>query len=53
MHDCYKKRGVTLNACHPRDLIDHIIDNARYSNTPPQLTRESIDTAWLNYFVEM
>ena len=35
MHDCYKKRGVTLNACHPRDLIDHIIDNARYSNTPP------------------
>jgi len=48
----YKKLGVPFNACHPRDIIDHIIDDSRYYNHPPRLTRENIDTAWENYFVE-
>jgi hypothetical protein len=48
----YKKLGVPFNACHPRDIIDHAIDDSRYYNHPPQLTREVIDTAWENYFVE-
>jgi hypothetical protein len=48
----YKKLSVPFNACHPRDLVDHIIDDSRYYNHPPQLTREELDTAWENYFVE-
>lgn len=48
----YKKLGVPFNACHPRDIIDHIIDDSRYYNHPPRLAREVIDTAWENYFVE-
>ena len=48
----YKKLGVPFNACHPRDIIDHVIDDSRYYNHPPQMTREEIDTAWENYFVE-
>jgi energy-coupling factor transporter ATP-binding protein EcfA2 len=49
----YKKLGVKLNACHPRDLIDHIIDNAHYYAHAPELTKENISGAWDNYFVDM
>jgi len=48
----YKKQGVPFNACHPRDIIDHVIDDSRYYNHSPRLSREVIDTAWENYFVE-
>ena len=49
----YKRLDVKLNACHPRDIIDHIIDDAHYYNHSPQLSREGIDIAWKNYFVDM
>jgi predicted ATPase with chaperone activity len=49
----YKKEKIKYNACHPRDLVDHIIDDAHYYNHPPQLTREGVDIAWKNYFVDM
>jgi len=49
----YKRLGVKFNACHPRDIIDHIIDDAHYYNHAPKLTREVLDRAWENYFVEM
>lgn len=49
----YKKLGVKLNACHPRDLIEHIIDDAHYYNHTPELTPEAVVTAWENYFVDM
>jgi energy-coupling factor transporter ATP-binding protein EcfA2 len=49
----YKKLDVRLNACHPRDLIEHVIDDAHYYNHTPELTPESIVTSWENYFVEM
>ena len=48
----YKKLAVPFNACHPRDIIDHIIDDSRYYNHPPRLTREVVDIAWESYFVE-
>lgn len=49
----YEKTSVKLNACHPRDIIDQIIDIARYRETPPVMTKEVIDGAWANYFVEL
>lgn len=49
----YKKYNVKFNACHPRDIIDHVIDDAHYYNRTAQLSKESIDIAWENYFVEM
>jgi len=49
----YKRLEVKLNACHPRDIIDHIVDDAHYYTHPPQLSREGIDIAWKNYFVDM
>jgi SpoVK/Ycf46/Vps4 family AAA+-type ATPase len=49
----YDLLNVKLNACHPRDLIDHVIDHSHYYNHPPELTKENIDSAWKNYFVDM
>jgi hypothetical protein len=49
----YEKTGIKLNACHPRDIIDQIVDIARYRGIPPAITREVIGEAWGNYFVEL
>lgn len=51
--ECYQKYGMERNACHPRDLIDHIVVDARYYKKPAQLTRESMTMACENYFVTM
>ncbi|HEY6838562.1 MAG TPA: ATPase [Geobacteraceae bacterium] len=53
INNYYRKLGVNFNACHPRDILEHIIVNARYYQQPPKMTKESIDAAWMNYFVEM
>ena len=53
MEDCYRANSIRLNACHPRDIIDHIVDIAHYYRRPPELTRENISAAWQSYFVEM
>jgi predicted ATPase with chaperone activity len=53
MKNYYKRLDVKLNACHPRDLVDHIIDDAHYYNQTAQLTKEGVDNAWENYFVDM
>lgn len=49
----YRRLGIAFNACHPRDLLDHIIDNARFHNETPELHRSGIDRACDNYFVEV
>lgn len=48
----YRRLGVKPNACHPRDLIEYLIDGSRYYRRAPQLTKEGITDAWRNYFVE-
>jgi len=53
LSEYYKRLGVRLNACHPRDIVEHIIDNAKYFGHAPELTKESISEAWENYFVEI
>jgi predicted ATPase with chaperone activity len=53
LENFYRGLGVKFNACHPRDLIDQIIDAAHYHGYPPQMDRQSITTAWENYFVDM
>jgi hypothetical protein len=53
MEHYYRRLGISLNACHPRDIVDHIIDNAHFYMHAPELTREGVDTAWQNYFVDM
>jgi hypothetical protein len=40
-----------MDACHPRDLLEQIIDYSLYHQIPIRLTPESIDQACSNYFV--
>jgi hypothetical protein len=42
-----------LVGSHPRDLVEHIIDRARFMKTLPELTPETLDAAAANYFVDM
>jgi predicted ATPase with chaperone activity len=53
LQEHYIKPEVHLRACHPRDLIDQLIDIARYQNRPPTLTKDLIDQACDAYFVEL
>ena len=53
MNNYYKRLDADLNACHPRDILDQIIDNAHYHGHSPELTEEALSTAWESYFVEM
>ncbi len=49
----YIKANREPRACHPRDLLDQIIDIANYLNVPPSLSKELIDRAADSYFVEL
>ncbi|SDB29158.1 hypothetical protein SAMN05660653_01397 [Desulfonatronum thiosulfatophilum] len=51
MDQYYKRMDVRLSACQPRDIIDHIIDEAYYHGRHPELTEEKIAMAWDNLFV--
>jgi predicted ATPase with chaperone activity len=48
----YEPRGLDMRACHPRDLVAQVVDMCRYQNKPPQITRELLDHACKNYFLE-
>jgi predicted ATPase with chaperone activity len=51
LNERYVKAGIKLNACHPRDIIEQIIDISRYNGVKPLLTPEVIDEVWRNYFI--
>jgi predicted ATPase with chaperone activity len=53
LQEHYIKPKVPLRACHPRDIIDQLIDIARYQNRPPALSKDLIDKACEAYFVEL
>jgi predicted ATPase with chaperone activity len=53
LQEWYIKRNRKLRASHPRDLLDQIIDIARYQSTEPAMTRELLDAAAQSYFVEL
>jgi predicted ATPase with chaperone activity len=53
LHEYYIRPGKPLRACHPRDLLDEILDIARYRDIKPSLSKELIDRACRAYFVEL
>jgi predicted ATPase with chaperone activity len=48
----YMKTGRDLRSCHPRDLCDQILDEAKYRGQPPAMSKELIDRACEAYFVK-
>lgn len=53
LQEYYVKPNRQLRACHPRDILDHLTDIARFHGVPPQLTKELIDQACEGYFVDL
>jgi predicted ATPase with chaperone activity len=53
VQEYYDKASRQLRACHPRDILDHLTDIARFQGIPPQLTKELIDQACVGYFVDL
>lgn len=49
----YMKTGRDLRAVHPRDLIDQVLDEAKYRSVPPTMTKELLDRACEAYFVKL
>jgi SpoVK/Ycf46/Vps4 family AAA+-type ATPase len=48
----YRRLDMNFSGCHPRDLIGHITDMARFFDQQPTMTRDTIDQACENYFVD-
>ena len=48
----YQPRKLQMRACHPRDLIDQVVDMCRYQGKSPLITRELLDAACGSYFLE-
>jgi hypothetical protein len=52
LEEHYDPYDRPMDACHPRDLVEQIIDISRYLDIPPVLTRENFDQAIKTYFVD-
>jgi predicted ATPase with chaperone activity len=50
--DYYGTRGIAPRACHPRDLVDHLCDVARYLEVEARLTPELLERACASYFLD-
>jgi predicted ATPase with chaperone activity len=49
----YLKVRRDLRACHPRDLCDQILDEAKYRGIQPAMNKELLDRACEAYFVKL
>ncbi|MEN9937796.1 MAG: hypothetical protein RLZZ387_4375 [Chloroflexota bacterium] len=49
----YKRDGRDLRSCHPRDICDQLLDEAKYRGAAPVMSRELIDRAYDAYFVKL
>lgn len=51
--DYYEGRGIGPRGCHPRDIIEHLLDIASYRNQPRRLTPDLLEAACSSYFLEL
>jgi hypothetical protein len=48
----YQPRKLQMRACHPRDLVEQVVDICRYQKREPVITCELLDAACGSYFLE-
>lgn len=48
----YQPRKLQMRACHPRDLVEQVVDMCRYQNREPMISRDLLDAACTSYFLE-
>ncbi|MFQ3536681.1 MAG: ATP-binding protein [Aggregatilineales bacterium] len=53
IQEWYLKKERPFRSVHPRDILDQLIDIARYLNRPPTLQPDLIDMACDSYFVQL
>ncbi len=53
VQEWYVRRERRFRSVHPRDILDQMLDIARYLNRQPQLTKDLIDRACESYFVKL
>ena len=46
----HQNSGQPLIACYPRDLLNQIVDYARYYGETPMMTEQAFNRAWRTYF---
>ncbi|HYM15450.1 MAG TPA: ATP-binding protein [Dehalococcoidia bacterium] len=49
----YDRIGRGFKGCHPRDIVDLLVDICAYYDEPPTFTRQHLDAAAHSYFVSM
>lgn len=49
----YPGRALEPRSCHPRDLLDHLCDRARFLGSESVLTRDELEDACRAYFVDV
>jgi len=52
-HEFYGRRGIPPRACHPRDILEHVCDTARFNNVQPTLERELLRVSANSYFLDI
>jgi predicted ATPase with chaperone activity len=48
----YGRHGIHPRACHPRDILDHLVDIARFYEGQPELNFDMVDRACRSYFLD-
>jgi len=49
--DWYQTLRIPPRACHPRDILAHVADIAKYQNVPARLSTDLVDRACRSYFL--
>src|SRR5437870_3810291 len=49
----YRKKNLGLRSCHPRDIVEQLIDTARFLGRPAQLTPDLIELSCDRYFFSL
>jgi SpoVK/Ycf46/Vps4 family AAA+-type ATPase len=47
----YEKHGIPPRCCHPRDILEKIVDAARFDGAEPALQAEILDQVCGSYFL--
>ncbi len=53
LREYYLSVGRPLRACHPRDLLDQLLDFAEYRDEPAEMSIDLINRAARSYFAEL
>jgi hypothetical protein len=49
----YARLGIQPRSCHPRDVVDHLCDYARFVDAEPVLAERLLQGACASYFLDM